>query len=1533
MAFTLPGEEELKKIKKEKEDKEVGFFTSALAGVATGLWNIPKGVFSLGATVFDLVGDTNVARDVEKWFDDVNPWDDEAEARTIGKLTGALAQIAIPAGIGWKLGSAGMKAWQAKNAASLAKNAIAAKRAGKYFSLANAGNLIAKTPGRAKLVGGVLGGGVGEMVVADEDIGTFADMAQGTSLEKYALTMMDKNQDLRGREDAMRRLVNRLKFGTEGAVFNLALIGAGKGIKKLRRPAKEGLDEYSKNKLKSWAQKYGEFGFTARGTGTVATHEAKEASKGIQKAVAIEATNLVNDLDDAFKDVGEQFYDQFLNAKNSLKTETRSGQELAMKELQEIMSPTNFKEQRLLSKEVVASRLEQMKPIMKYKQLQKDLIELATQKAGALSDEGLEASLKGIRDDFKSIKTAVPNIEKLVKLYDKRGIFQLKDYQTTKLFDDFLKKVTDAGGDTQKVKKAVFRMRRAIDNMSGKLLQHQMPEEIATTLKENFGRYLHTVYRQYEQRGFWGLGKYKVTQQILDRSTELLYNSKLQGFANARVNKLIKSAIEPTVEKRVAEALAKGKPLSAKQIENLTKKTREAFMTEQKGMIGGWKEQAVREVDQLAKNPDWVRRTEDATRSEVDDYAKRIANDEVDPRDLATSDIGKDELRNIKVTDGILRKKVLEPWQQELFGVIKDPSYTFFATIGKQANLNSTLRYMDDIAKIGSQGENPFIQTADNLTKKGIDINDTTKWRLVENSAKVPTPLDGKYIKAPMYDSIFDTQSGWLNTTGPMSHVGSFYKTVILAPKAGSQIAKTILSPLTHVRNALSAGAFVAANGAFFPLYGDIQLLRPFGKESIWKKAYSISGKRVLGTMEAADEELYKRLVKTGVVDSQVQATETKRLLKDILRDPAAVDRNLVTKMPKQVGVEVKRKALKAFGKLQDAYIAEDDFWKVINWHLERNRYGKIIEEVGINKDNFKHIINSKLPRQLDESAEAFLARQTKGREAIKALGENGDRIATYFSDLAQRRGYIDEGINAGQQFSNFLDEIAGNLTRNQIPNYGYVGKTAQALRQSPFGNFIAFPLEIMRTGNNIIERSIIDMQSGIPQIEKLGYKRLGSFGATVVGVPAAVVGAAKGYHDVDDEEMDALRKMVPEWSKNSTLVPMGRDKDGYLQYIDFSYSNAYDTLIRPVMAVYRGLSEAGVNQQSLTASLGHGMMDSMTEILKPYATESIYTEALIDSVFRVGVGKGGRRVWSQEDDFGQKLFKGVAHIAGSLAPGSVKQFKRIGQAVTGTTDDYGKSFNLSDEIHGLYGMRGINSDPERAMKYKTTAFGSRLKKADNLFIAPLLKGGRVTPENIVDRYKYSESRRFAVIKEMYEDLEAAKTLGVPLPKLRRELEKRKGLKRDVINSIFRGVYTPQEPSSFFQNKIREINRDLNEVEGLNIDNPWLIARPFVRDIINENRNISLADDFINFPEVKIPDPSGPLSLKMQSMIPASMMPSGSGGGGGITPYPNIVEASAFNRGTGNEQVNQLTGLTYVEDSLLKPWEKAYRIKQNQKRT
>ena len=267
-------------------------------------------------------------------------------------------------------------------------------------------------------------------------------------------------------------------------------------------------------------------------------------------------------------------------------------------------------------------------------------------------------------------------------------------------------------------------------------------------------------------------------------------------------------------------------------------------------------------------------------------------------------------------------------------------------------------------------------------------------------------------------------------------------------------------------------------------------------------------------------------------------------------------------------------------------------------------------------------------------------------------------------------------------------------------------------------------------------------------------------------------------------------------------------------------------------------------------------MTDSLYEILEPFASESIYTEALLDSTVRRGIGRGGRRVWSEEDDFGVKAFKGITHVANSLMPGSIAQFKRLERATRGLADKkYGQTFELQDELPGLFGFRSIQSDPERSLKYMTTRFGSKLKKDDNLFIAPLLRGGRVSPQDILNAYKYSESRRFATLKEMYQDIEAARTLGMSNSKIRREIQKRKGIKKTVINDLLKGVYTPKEPSDFFIDRMRKINRDLNEKEGLDTPNPFTIARPFIRKIIVENRRTNLLEDNPVFPNFEIPEP------------------------------------------------------------------------------
>ncbi len=87
----------------EKNNKR-NFFVAGAAGILSGLIKVPEGVFSLAAELFDLGADTDTAASVEEFFDKLNPFEEVAEERAVGKLTEAFTQIGIPGAVGFKLG-------------------------------------------------------------------------------------------------------------------------------------------------------------------------------------------------------------------------------------------------------------------------------------------------------------------------------------------------------------------------------------------------------------------------------------------------------------------------------------------------------------------------------------------------------------------------------------------------------------------------------------------------------------------------------------------------------------------------------------------------------------------------------------------------------------------------------------------------------------------------------------------------------------------------------------------------------------------------------------------------------------------------------------------------------------------------------------------------------------------------------------------------------------------------------------------------------------------------------------------------------------------------------------------------------------------------------------------------------------------------------------------------------------------------------------------------------------------------------------
>ena len=136
-----------------------------------------------------------------------------------------------------------------------------------------------------KFIAGALGGGVGEGVfVGDvEKIGTFGDLIGGP-------TAVDRSTD----DDPTRELLNRVKFGTEGALFTGVIGGTGKVIKKLTNRNKQ-LD-VANSKLDRFIDRIAS-GFRARSGKTQEFFDLERTSIGERAADAAGARNISRELD------------------------------------------------------------------------------------------------------------------------------------------------------------------------------------------------------------------------------------------------------------------------------------------------------------------------------------------------------------------------------------------------------------------------------------------------------------------------------------------------------------------------------------------------------------------------------------------------------------------------------------------------------------------------------------------------------------------------------------------------------------------------------------------------------------------------------------------------------------------------------------------------------------------------------------------------------------------------------------------------------------------------------------------------------------------------------------------------------------------------------------------------------------------------------------------------------------------------------------------------------------------------------------
>ena len=529
----------------------------------------------------------------------------------------------------------------------------------------------------------------------------------------------------------------------------------------------------------------------------------------------------------------------------------------------------------------------------------------------------------------------------------------------------------------------------------------------------------------------------------------------------------------------------------------------------------------------------------------------------------------------------------------------------------------------------------------------------------------------------------------------------------------------------------------------------------------------------------------------------------------------------------------------------------------------------------------------------------------------LKDIAKGGDFVERAFGKLGKRMNKLFRGAQdlyvAEDDFYkiyNFLAEFdnlknaykgarpdaelakqAASIVRNTVPNYAYVSDFIKGLRRSPLGNFVSFPAEIIRTSMNIVQQGVKEVKD--PVLRSIGARRLLGFGTAVAIIPPTVVEMFRGMYGITRDELAAVRRFLPEWSRESTIIP-NKDKEGNIYYTDFSHGFAYDTFINPVQSVIANVE--GNDEQPLMTGLFNGVTKGVARLAEPFVSESIFTQAMADIVIRAGRTKEGKQIWNPQDFVGNQMFGGLKHLVEALAPLSLPQLTRLGQAARfGEDPDTGRDLSVSGELAGFFGFRNIKMDIPQSLNYKITDYNTKLRKSRAFIPRP---EGDKKPQEIIDGIIKGNRIFFEDVKDLQRDVNAMKDLGFSEKDIATIFDRR-GLGSDY-GMIKRNKY---QPFGLSDNQIEAFIRNARENGYTNPVDRQTLKK--INQILKRLYKLDLDEVFPNL-GIELERSSG-------FTLPTSALPQ--------MPMPNVNTVNTA------QAVNPNTNLTRTETALLSPEE------------
>ena len=1314
------------------EDAEYeGVIQEFAEGVGSGLIGIGQGIGELVASGIDLVADTDYAESVTNAGEATRDYLGLDPAGFVGKGAEFITQFAIPGiGVAGAVSKAGKLARYKKGIVDALKGQGTKKSNSQFF-------------GEAAKDLGILG--AVDAVVSNDGQTTFGDHFEGGP------TATNQEIGLSGREEALRRLGNKVKFGAESAVlgglFGGAVKGVGMGAKALAK-----------------------------------TQPAQAVGRAVGESKPVQASQgLVNRTREYLKNAERRR----VFGVNPGEADMGKGERFIADALGSLRYRSYLPEELATERLLVQGKVQ---PYIKRAEVTLNKLE-------------------------KNIDTAIGKMGKSVDSeVERRMIFDnIEEFLTNPDADmkkQFLAKLpSNIRGDVQS-------MRQQVNNLSEGVLNSNFLKEnnfidkgsgkaVKDIINENINSYLRRRYRVFEDKAYTPTGEQLNIATREFQKDKKAVQSELTKMARGDAEGLFTDA-----ELNRIGAVRKGQG-DTQRIVIPSKVTDEAA--------------------RLARDS-FLNRYKLRNRSNAKLSGGRIAENRLD-------------------TGMFMDRKYLPKYQRELLGEIDDPREAFIGTVADLAQFKAVDEYfgnLKSLSKANSGFGKYFIDPNTMTPLQQKQLLDSGQYVQL-GSSKGRSTLRGEVTDE--LDEAVD-RSGWGSLHGyivPERIYKDLTQTVLaeegfmatgirgvmdtfLRGKGISQYSKTVLSPITQVRNFTTASFFALSQGNIGRGYkgslGDSMKLT-------FKQMYD-------GMPDDMVLDELAELQRRGIIGTQTELREIQDMINKGVGYSARGPKGLAEALGGETGRRLAdTKLAKTVGKgtkfFEDAYQNSDDFWKIYNYQFETNKLRNALREMNP-VDQYKYL--------------------TKGKDLTPQL----------------RREIIADPAKMDE----LLKDRAAQIVRDTVPNYNKAPELIKAARKLPVGNFITFPYEIFRTGGNTIRQAIEEMNPANAEgIRNIGRRRMAGAIGTFGVMPIAVANIGYALSGVSRDEMKAYqRSFSAPWEKNAVLVPIGRDEEGNIEYVNFSTTNPYDSLVSMFNAAINEADEGyrqGKSAAEITVNAG---LQTLKDFFEPFLSQSIVTEALLDVTARGGRTGTGAQVYNPEDSAGDIIGKSFAHILEGIVPnlvpveiknlnpgnigGGVSEFFEPSKFVRGTIgsiapdivnpkDKLGRERELSDELlRTFFAITPMKFDPEFALRINAGRLQRAQTDAKRIFNS-VLDDGNLTADGMVRAYQKANNSKRKIDEQYFQVIEDLQTLGMSKSKIRRLLKQNK---IGGADAILRGKFEPFKLSDDARKKMRRAG-------NIGI---YKQTRGPLRDIYKELRGTKLTRDEEPAPRPTV-RPTAPSSL------------------------------------------------------------------------